>query len=330
MTLPPFTIPFVVKPKNIIRADLTKLPVTMFEAWQEKHFAFDEQYVEYVRAKLEQLRQPDLSHVYVNDCDEAALSECARRIFKTLAAEYPEYVGLENNAVTLRLLGIVFDLETFVIEKTATHLEGEQPLAPTSVNDVYDYLQTQQGVRRIWDVLALAVQEDLVIMKDDGDAGISELMHVCFPSHWNPGVRVGQSLYGLHQPVANNEQLLKASKNTLQAMVSKGPFIRFVWSFDPTSDLSQNPAFHTHGRKKPLSDDPSTWFFRVERQTTLAVPDLQRSLFTIRVYVAPFPSVLNAERKKLMEESVLSMTDEFLKYKGLLTKKDVLLEYLRS
>jgi hypothetical protein len=331
--LPPFNIPFVVKPTNIIRADLTKLPVVMFEAWQEKHFVFDEQYFAYIQAKLEQLRQPDLSHVYVDDCDETALIECAKRIFKILAAEYPQYVGLRENVVTLRLLGLVFDLETFVVAKAEpafVHLVGEQPLVPIGLDEIHNYLQSQKGVRRIWDVLALAVQEDLVIMKDDGDAGISELMHVCFPSHWNPGVRVGQSLYGLHQPVANNEQLLKASKNTLQAMVSKGPFIRFVWSFDPTSDLSQNPAFHTHGRKKPLSDDPSIWFFRVERQTTLPMQDLQRSLFTIRVFVAPFSSVLNAERKKLMEESVLSMTDEFLKYKGLLTKKDVLLEYLRN
>jgi dimethylamine monooxygenase subunit A len=334
MTLPPFTIPFVIKPKHEIRADLTKLPVTMFEAWQEKHFAFDEQYFDYVAAKLEQLQHhPNISHVYVKDCDETALTQCAKRIFKTLAAEYPEYVGLENNIVKLHLLGLVVDLETFVVERTESafiHLKGEQPLAPTGVDEIIAYLQSQNGVRRIWDVLALAVQEDLVIMKDDGDAGISELMHVCFPSHWNPGVRVGQSLYGLHQPVANNEQLLKASKNTLQAMVSKGPFIRFVWSFDQTDELSQNPAFHTHGRKKPLSDDPSTWFFRVERQTTLPMPELLRSLFTIRVFVAPFASVLNAERRKLMETSVLSMTNEFLKYKGLLTKKELLLEYLRS
>ncbi len=324
MTLPPFTLPFVVKPKNVIRADLTKLPVMMFEAWQENHFAFDEQYFQYVAAKLEQLRQLDLSHVYVKDFDESVLTQCAKRIFKTLAAEYPKYVGLEGNVIKLRLLGLVFNLETLVVEKYPSTSSGYTP------NDVYDYLQARQGVRRIWDVLALAVQEDLVIMKDDGNAGISELMHVCFPSHWNPGERVGQSLYGLHQPVANNEQLLRASKNTLQAMVSKGPFIRFVWSFDPTSELSQNPALHTHGRKKPLGDDPSTWIFRVERQTTLPMPDLQRSLFTIRIFVAPFSGVLSAERKKLMEESVLSMTDEFLKYKGLLNKKELLLEYLRS
>jgi dimethylamine monooxygenase subunit A len=333
LPLPAFNIPFVVKSKSDIRADLTKLPVTMHEQWQEKHFVFDEQYGEYVKGKLEQLRHhSELSHVCVKDFDESALIECARVIFKKLAEEYPDYVSIEGVVVSLHLLGVMVDLETLDVQQMSSfagRVAGKEPFAPTMVNDIYDYFQTQHGVRKIWDALALAVQEDLVIMKDDGDAGISELMHVCFPSHWNPGERVGQSLYGLHQPVANNELLLKASKNTLQAMVSKGPFIRFVWSFNSTSDLSQNPAFHTHGRKKPLSDDPSEWFFRVERQTTLPMPELQRSLFTIRIFVAPLPSVLNDERRKRLQESVLSMTEQLLTYKGLITKKDVLLEYLQ-
>ncbi len=334
MNLPSFNIPFVVKPSSDIRADLTKLPVTMHEQWQEKRFLFDEQYFEYVAGKLEQLQtHPELSHVYVKDFDEAALIQGAKIIFKKLAEEFPEYISIDGEVITLHLLALKFDLETFDLYRTeldAARALGRMPFAPTSVDVVLNYLQSQKGVKRIWDVLALAVQEDLVIMKDDGDAGISELMHVCFPSHWNPGERIGQSLYGLHQPVANNELLLKVSKNTLQAMVSKGPFIRFVWSLNATSDLSQNPAFHTHGRKKPLGDDPSKWFFRVERQTTLPMPELQRSLFTIRIFVAPLPSVLNDERRKRLQESILSMTEELLTYKGLMTRKEVLLEYLRS
>ncbi len=325
--LQPFTIPFVVKPKSEIRADLTKLPVTMFEQWQEKHFVFDEQYFEYVAEKLELLEcHPELNHVYAKDCDEAALFQSVKVIFQKLAAEYPEYVLHEDEMVILFLLGVKLNLESLEVQRVASPFPHTLELT----ENVFNHLQSQQGARRIWDALALAVQEDLVIMCDDEEMGVSELMHVCFPSHWNPGERVGQSLYALHEPVANNEQLLKASKNTLLAMVNKGPFVRFVWSLNSTDELNLNPIFHTHGRKKPLDDDPSQWFFRVERQTTLPMPELQRSLFTIRIFVAPLPSVLNDERKKRLEESVLSMTEELLTYKGLITKKDVLLEYLRS
>jgi hypothetical protein len=324
--LPAFDIPFVVRPSYQIRSDLVKMPVELFGQMHDKHFVFDEQYFSYVKAKLEQLRHhPELCHLYVKKYDEQALVKCAHLIFKKLADEYPDYVCVTEDGVTLRLLGLKLGPETFALQKT--ELEGSAALL---ADDVYTYLQQQHGVKRLWDTLALAVQEDLVIVKDDGEMGVSELMHVCLPSHWNPGERVGQSLFELHEPVANNEQLLKASKNTLQAMVNKGPFVRFVWSLNSTHELNLNPAFHRHGRKKPLGDDPSQWFFRVERQTTLPMPELKRSLFTIRILVAPLPSVLNDERKNLLAQAVLSMDEKLLSYKGLVKQKDVLLEYLRS
>lgn len=338
-SLPAFDIPFVVKPSYQIRADLVKMPVEAFGQMHDKHFVFDEQYFEYVAAKLEQLQHhSELCHAYASSYDEKDLIQCARTIFKKLAAEYSNYVSVDGNIVTLHLLDLRLNLETFEISyikanyNSANYIEAnyikgryrrELPL------QVYEHLTKQNTLQRLWDCLALAVQEDLVIVRDDGEMGVSELMHVCFPSHWNPGERVGQSLFGLHEPVANNEQLLKASKNTLQAMVNKGPFVRFVWSLNSTDELNLNPAFHTHGRKKPLGDDPSQWFFRVERQTTLPMLELQRSLFTIRILIAPLPSVLNDERKNLLEQAVLSMDEKLLAYKGLVKQKDILLEYLR-
>jgi hypothetical protein len=331
--LPSFSIPFVVKPDYKIRSDLVKMPVELFGQLHDKHFIFDEQYFTYVAAKLEQLqRHPELCHVYANGYDETNLIECANIIFRKLAEEHPEYVSVDGDVVVLHLLGLRLNLETSEMKFIDVHLEGGQPSAPTKdklLLQIYEHLKNQNILQRLWDCLALAVQEDLVIVRDNGEMGVSELMHVCLPSHWNPGERVGQSLYGLHQPVANSEQLLKASKNTLQAMVNKGPFVRFVWSLNSTDELNLNPTFHTHGRKKPLGDDPSQWFFRVERQTTLPIPELKRSLFTIRILVAPLPSVLTEERKNLLVQAVLSMDEKLLAYKGLVKQKDVLLEYLQ-
>ena len=341
--LPPFNLPFAVKPHYQIRADLLKMPVEVFGQTHDKHFVFDEQYFDYVRAKLEQLQNnPDLCHVRANAYDEKDLVQCAKIIFRKLSDEHPECVFISDDDVMLNLLGLQLNLETFEINYIDASYNSANDIDTNYLSTryssgfkrellsrLYEYLKNQTALQRLWDCLALAVQEDLVIVRDDGERGVSELMHVCFPSHWNPGERVGQSLFGLHEPVANNEQLLKASKSTLQAMVNKGPFVRFVWSLNSTDELNLNPAFHTHGRKKPLGDDSSQWFFRVERQTTLPLPELQRSLFTIRILVAPLPSVLNHERKKLLERAVLSMDEKLLTYKGLITKREVLLEYLR-
>jgi hypothetical protein len=339
LSLPSFSIPFAVKADYQIRSDLVKMPAELFGQIHDKHFVFDEQYFEYVEAKLEQLqRHPEFCHVHAPSYDEKDLIQCAKIIFEKLIDEHPEYVFAEENDITLHLLGLQINLETLRINYIESSYTTPNYIEASYMSDyrrrelmlrVYGYLKTQPPLQRLWDCLALSVQEDLVIVRDDGEMGVSELMHVCLASHWNPGERVGQSLFGLHEPVANNEQLLKASKNTLQAMVNKGPFVRFVWSLNSTDELNLNPAFHTHGRKKPLGDDPSTWFFRVERQTTLPMPELQRSVFTIRIFVAPLSSVLNDERKNLLAQSVLSMDEKLLTYKGLVTQKEVLLEYLR-
>ena len=194
----------------------------------------------------------------------------------------------------------------------------------------FDYLSKQQGLKRLIDTLALSVQEDLVILHNT-DPDTTELMQVCFPSHWNPAERIGEGLYGLHKPVANNQQLLKASHSVAEAMSNKGPFVRYVWSLNSTDELNLNPALHTQGRKKPLGQNPEEWFFRVERQTTLAFPDVKRSLFTIRIYIEPLTQTLQIpERKHILAQAISSMDETLLQYKGLAKVKNVLLEYLRG
>jgi hypothetical protein len=308
--LPTPTVPFPIKPEYVIRADLARM------ADQETHFVIDSDYFRYVDEKIFQLRTySELCHVYAN-ADEKALTEIAWRIFAKLASEYPEYVVLEDG-VRLELLGI--------------HLTKALELwpLPCCVQLAFDYLSKQQGLKRLIDALALAVQDDLVILHNT-EPDTTELMHVCFPSHWNPAERIGQGLYGLHHPVANNEQLLQASRNVAQAMSTKGPFVRYVWSLNSTDELNLNPALHTQGRKKPLGNDPSQWFFRVERQTTLAFPDCKRSLFTIRIYIEPLVQTLQwSECKHILTQAITSMDEHLLRYKGLTNVKEILLEYLK-
>jgi Protein of unknown function (DUF3445) len=313
LKLPDITFPFPVKPDYTIRADLARMP-QVIDGNSTKHFYIDTQYFDYVREKLDILKtHPELCHVYAN-ANQNALTDICWRIFAQLATEYPEYVMLTPSGVRLELLELS-------INKDLT-LHGNH-------SDAYTYLMQQQGLKRLVDTLALAVQEDLVILHNT-KPDTTELMHVCFPSHWNPAERIGQGLYNLHVPVASNEQLLKASQSVAQAMSTKGPFVRFVWSLNSTNELNLNPALHTQGRKKPLGTDPSQWFFRVERQTTLAFPDLQRSLFTIRIYIEPLTQTLQVpERKAIFAQAVGSMNEPLLRYKGLTHLKECLLEYLQ-
>ena len=50
--------------------------------------------------------------------------------------------------------------------------------------------------------------------------GKLEACFVAFPSSWNAGEKVGKSLTELHEPIADNEALLRASDGIMSAMCS--------------------------------------------------------------------------------------------------------------
>jgi hypothetical protein len=145
----------------------------------------------------------------------------------------------------------------------------------------------------------------------------AELLHVCFPSHWDPGAHAGSSLSALHAPVPHGERLQAASENLLKAMISKGPFERWVWSVNTSGRLSQHPAEPRPGPAPGLLIG-QLWF-RVERQTTIPMPDIARSVFTIRIFQAPLEAVLRVEpaRASRLATAVDSMDPALRRYKGL-------------
>lgn len=186
---------------------------------------------------------------------------------------------------------------------------------------------TRDDVEELADAVALAVQEDVVVMREDLGA---ELLHVCFPSHWDPSRHAGSSLEALHGPVPHGGRLRGASTNLLKAMIEKGPFERHVWSVNTVGTLHRHPD---EPRPAP-ADAPllPQLFFRVERQTTLPLPDLRRSVFAIRIFQAPLPEVLSVEPDRAAElaDAVASMDEVLRVYKGIVGFADRLLDELRA
>ena len=63
-------------------------------------------------------------------------------------------------------------------------------------------------------------------------------------------------------------------------------------------------------------EDPARWWLRVERQTSVPLPELDRGLFTIRPFLLPLTSLTQAQRTTL-GDAVASMSPEALAYKGI-------------
>lgn len=207
-------------------------------------------------------------------------------------------------------------------------------------------LTTMPAATRLADALALSLQEDLVWMRDDGRGGRAGLLHVCFPSRWDPGARGGASLLDLHGPVADGERLRTASAPLMAAIASKGPFERHVWSLEQGPDLDRHPARQDRAYgdapaavpaspsdargRGDVGDVLAAAWFRVERQTTLPFPDRKLALFAIRVLVAPLLDVLgqHPDRARRLARSIRTMRPQVLRYKGLSERSDALLAAL--
>jgi len=192
---------------------------------------------------------------------------------------------------------------------------------------VVQVLAAGDAALRLLGALALTLQEDLVLMEQGADGTVrAALLQVSFPSAWDPAGKVGQDLFGLHAPVADNTQLQSAAARLASALVSKGPFVRWVWTV--TADPRwrawpplRAPAAEPVDRQDLASAlaDPVTapLFFRLERQVTMPLGQ-GYGLFLIRVQLRPLVEVLaQPGRRELLQASLRSMSDAMVRYKNL-------------
>ena len=296
--LPAQQVPFPVEPRYLIRPDLQKL------GEGSPRFVLDEAWPQYFSRKLELLtRYREQCRVFGGSEDEVWI--WLWQVARLLAVEHPSECRVDERGATFPRLGVALAGDGELLE-----CGGRQ-----HAELVRGHLEPLSPVARLADALALAVQEDLVLIGGKPEQDSAALLHVCFPSHWDPGSRKGASFARLHEPVPHNERLMAGSRNLVAAMLAKGPFIRHVWSITGSADLDQNPARHgtpPEPLEGPLLD---RLYFRAERQTT--TPFGSSALFTIRIYVTPLSLVLDRRRAQLLSAAIGSMDEELLHYKGL-------------
>jgi len=151
-------------------------------------------------------------------------------------------------------------------------------------------------------------QEDFVVFAPDVKGRLSiQMASVCFPSGWNPTEKVNKTFAEIHEPVADNEMIMKAADHIATMITQKGPFIRSVWTVTNSADLNRHPS-----NKKPWTDEKlENMWYRAERQVTVPLGDT--ALFFIRTYTVP---LLSVDIEKI-RQSVYSMSNEILGYKDL-------------
>ena len=157
--------------------------------------------------------------------------------------------------------------------------------------------------------LSIQVEEDIAIMHK----GKLEAISFCFPSGWIPTKALGQDFAFLHEPVADNDLLIKSSQKLSKYMCSHS-IQRWVWNVTTIKNLSNHPTI-----KRPKLTSFDELYFRLETQISTPV-DEETSLFLVLVEVVPLNKVWNSR----ILESINSMSDKVLNYKNLIEIKKYL------
>ena len=166
--------------------------------------------------------------------------------------------------------------------------------------------------------MGLEIPDDVIIMHK----GKVEAAFVAMASNWNPRTVQGKTLAEVHQPVADNEMLLKASDGIWRSMTSGKSFHRHVWGISPLKSLSNHPRHWPETFEVKSLDD---LYFRIEHERTLTV-DEDTAAFFIDVEVMPLSTVfhLKNEYRDIIKDSINSMSENILAYKNLEHVKELI------
>lgn len=274
-------------------------------------FALDRDYARFVASKVAAHRRG--AHEYGGEAGltpelrEAALAFVAR----TLAAESGGVMTWDGQHFTNRALGWSADLGLrWGSVEGVTRFEA--PLASLVA-----------GVTPLTalDFLGLNAPEDLAVIARASEGGRDWLAaaHILSPQHWDPRDKLGRNFVTVHTPVAGSGPMNATAPRLVEAVIARGPFVRFAWGVAMSDRLDHHPAAPPdEDRVGETRFDADRAFLRVERQTLTGFPAAQGALFTIRPYVYPLrEAVATPEHARPLAAALRSMTPEQVAYKGL-------------
>ena len=179
--------------------------------------------------------------------------------------------------------------------------------------------------------LELAFEEDLAVL--DGESTTLPWLRVCVPSRWAPEEKLGLPFAAVHAPVADNTALQAAGAQLVRLVTAGDCWERFVWTVTPSGRYDQHPLRHSP-EPWPQTSEPQDFaaqcFLRGERQTFFPVArGTRQAVFTIRVMLQPLTqAVAVPESAQRLHDSLASMCDAVLAYKGLAAARAPLLRWL--
>jgi dimethylamine monooxygenase subunit A len=157
------------------------------------------------------------------------------------------------------------------------------------------------------------VEDFAVVQRDQAGADRALWLHACFPSGWRPEHVIGKSFSDIHAKIPGFDAVARKASNLVEAMLTRGPYVRFVWTVSADDELDHHPE---DGRRRAWSADTPRGFLRVERQTIVPLREACACIFLIRTYLYGFDE-LGAEHRRTLALALAQMPLEISSYKRL-------------
>jgi hypothetical protein len=208
-----------------------------------------------------------------------------------------------------------------------------------------------EGFSSEFDAWCSLVQEDVAIVQKTPESNFLAAISLFSANHWGAEEKIGRDFIAIHRPVAGIEKINATSKQLIDAMISKGPYVRFAWGIATDTRLNHHPetphgiepavwagrSFDPSESARPklrfpevLPESPAPLFLRVERQVLWGFPEHDAFVFTIRTYFLDGREIqASPTRNAALQSAIESMTPESLTYKGLTQTKAPILAWLQ-
>lgn len=184
------------------------------------------------------------------------------------------------------------------------------------------FIQSQISAPSTLDEIALQVPEDIAIVTTDGTQDWLAYGSLCAPSHWALEEKIGRSFAAVHDPIPGFEKVTAVAPKMIDAMVNKGPWVRFVWSLESDDRPNHHPGAPPGWNQaewwgRQFKEKQRFWI-RVERQCLVPLPHVQSALFTIRLSWWTMEEINSDPALKLpLLQAITGMTQPERAYKGI-------------
>lgn len=271
-------------------------------------FQLDMEFQRYRENKLQARSESLNKYVMIDALPRDLVAVLTSFVSERLVAEHPDYFELDSGDGE-QCLHCALTGESLLFDTAGTLRQNTNPVGgPPYLNGI--------------DALACQVQEDLAVMVVDtrGQDRLAGL-HLCAPNHWAPAEKIGGNLESVHRPVPLFAETNRHTGRLAQAMIRKGPYVRFAWGLAADTRLNHHPdpppgqsSLHRAGRD--FGSALSGLYLRTERQVIWGFPQLHAALFTIRTGFQVLTDLDETERIAL-KRALQGMHENSAQYKGL-------------